>query len=318
MEHHWTVTSDQVGTRLDLFVCAQLPHLSRSAIAKRIKNGDVQVNGKSVSVHRFLKKNDVVEFDDESPSRSKKITARDADAGTTPAKLVIIDETKDVLVIDKPAGLLVHPVTNKEESSLVDLLLAHDPTLKSVGENPERPGIVHRLDKEVSGLMVIAKTQRGFDHLKRQFAEHHVDKRYLALVHGVPRHAEGDIKFRIARSTSKARMAARPSHETEGKAAWTHYRVLESFNGAALLELRILSGRTHQIRAHLLALGNPVVGDPLYTLRRIGRRITSPRLLLQAVYLSFKDPVTEEDRVYTLAPDPAFQNVINTLDRSHE
>jgi 23S rRNA pseudouridine1911/1915/1917 synthase len=316
MEHCWTVSSDQANMRLDLFICAQLPTLSRSRIAKHIKANAIFVNNKPASVHHFLKTGDVVTFHDE-----EKQEAKDAEqlltAPSTIPPLAILAETDDFIVINKPAGLLVHPVAGKKQPSLVDVLLAHDPALRSVGENPERPGIVHRLDKEVGGLMVIAKTQHAFEHLKRQFAEHHVDKRYLALVHGVPSQTEGDIKFRIARSTSKARMAARPSQERQGKAAWTHYRVLQAFHGAALLELRILSGRTHQIRAHLFALSHPVAGDQLYALRRTDRRIQTPRLLLQAVHLAFKDPTTEKELVYTLAPDPAFQEVINSF-TTHE
>jgi 23S rRNA pseudouridine1911/1915/1917 synthase len=212
-------------------------------------------------------------------------------------------------VIDKPAGLLVHPDAKTKTGTLIDWLLAHDPTIGKVGEDPVRPGIVHRLDREVSGLMVVAKSQRAYDDLKRQFAERKVEKRYLALVYGRVMKDEGDIKLRIARSTSQARMAARPAHEAEGRAAWTHYRVRERLRGATLLDLEILSGRTHQIRAHLQAIGHPVVGDALYAPKKIPPRPVASRLMLQSVSLAFDDPASGERRSYSIPPDPAFREL---------
>lgn len=308
----WSVTDASAGARLDVFLTAHLLELSRSAIQKSIKNGHVTVNGKEATVHKFLKEGDEVCY---APVEIEKQNPFEERTGLPMPKLedLIVEETGEWLVIDKPAGLLVHPDAKTKEGTLVDLLIEHDPKIAKIGEDPERPGIVHRLDREVSGLMVIAKTQRAYDSLKQQFSGRVTEKRYLALVHGELPAEEGDIKFRIARSSSKARMAARPSHEEEGKAAWTHYVVRERFRGATLAEIEIYSGRTHQIRAHLHALGCPVIGDELYTLKKTDRNITAPRLLLQSISLAFRDPITNEEKRFTLAPDPAFEVIEQQL-----
>lgn len=308
----WSITSESSGDRLDVFLTSQLLDLSRSAIQKAIKNGHVTVNGKAASVHKFLKEGDEVRY---APVEEVKANPFEERTGLPMPELsdLIIEETNDWMVIDKPAGLLVHPDAKTKEGTLVDLLIAHDPAIAKVGEDPERPGIVHRLDREVSGLMVIAKTQAAYDSFKEQFAGRKTEKHYLALVHGELPAEEGDIKFRIARSTSKARMAARPSHEEEGKAAWTHYIVRERFRGATLADIEIFSGRTHQIRAHLHALGCPVIGDELYALKKTERTIQAPRVMLQSIRLSFQDPSTNEGKQFTLEPDPAFEQVQKTL-----
>ncbi len=308
----WTITTENAGKRLDHFLAALHPEVSRATIQKKIKDGTVTVNGKAVMVHRFLKTNDVLVW--------KELAAKPSSAtkkpGAAPFKLTVIDETKDWLVIDKPAGLIVHPDAKTKEGTLIDLLVAHEPKIARVGEHPDRPGIVHRLDREVSGLMVIAKTQAAYESLVKQFSQHHVKKTYLALVHGVVSPDQGDIKFRIARSTSKARMAARPVEEEGGKAAWTNFRVKERFIGATLLELEILSGRTHQIRAHMHAIQHPVIGDSLYTIRRTDRNVAAPRLMLQSVGLSFTDPTSGKEQSFHLEPVPAFQTLIDEFRRS--
>jgi len=297
-----------------MFLTSQLPEETRSQIAKYLRRGGATVNGKKTTVHRFLKTGDVIEFSmtTEPNKASEKKERRTAPKHTEIPVVPIIAETADYLVVDKPAGLLVHPTSEKFESNeptLVDFLVAHDPKIAKVGEDPSRPGIMHRLDREASGLMVVAKTQDAFDSLKKQFAEHSVDKRYIALVYGEMEKEEGDIKFRIARSQTESRMAARPEHEKIGRAAWTHYHVEKRFHNAALLELSIFSGRTHQIRAHLFALNHPIIGDPLYVQKAKDRNIKAPRLMLQNIHLSFKDPTSGELQTYTLPPAKAFEAV---------
>ncbi|MBI5654042.1 RluA family pseudouridine synthase [Candidatus Uhrbacteria bacterium] len=314
MKHTWTVDREDSRKRLDIFVAEKLPEVTRSQIAKLLKSGAGTVNGKPATVHRFLNPGDKVEFDDIYSAAGAGLSRQTEDAKIAPLpKLHIIDETKDFIVIDKPTGLLVHPDSKQQTGTLVDLLLDFDPKIAKIGEYPERPGIMHRLDKEVSGLMVVARTQMAFDSLKQQFAEHSVDKKYLALVFGEMNKDEGDIKFRIAHSKTKNRMAARPKHEEEGKAAWTHYTVLKRFRHATLVELTILSGRTHQIRAHLLALGHPIMGDELYTAKAPGRSLKAPRLMLQCIRLGFKDPKTGEPREYELKPVNAFAEMEKKL-----
>jgi len=268
----------------------------------------VLVNGKKPTVHRFLKEGDRVEFAPVAEVKANPFVERTGQPMPDLADL-IVEETDEWLVIDKPAGLLVHPDAKTADGTLVDLLMAHDPKIAKVGEDPTRPGIVHRLDREVSGLMVIAKTQEAYENLKTQFSSRKTDKKYLAFVYGEMPKDEGEIKFRIARSSSKPRMAARPTNEEEGKAAWTHYTVRERFTGATLVDVEIFSGRTHQIRAHLQAMQCPIIGDELYAIKNVDRNLKAPRLMLQSITLSFQDPKSGEEKRFILEPDPAFEKV---------
>ncbi len=307
----WTISLQEAGQRLDLFLVERLKPISRSMIQKTIKSGQTTVNKKVAMVHRFLKEGDVIECT-EIRSTQKAPERPLEPMSTKPGPIpTVIAETADWIVIDKPVGLLVHADSVHHESTLVDWLLARHPEIIKVGEDPVRPGIIHRLDREVSGLMILAKTQAAYDAFRVQFRERIIKKRYLALVHGVIARDEGEIKFRIARSATEARMAARPTNEGAGRAAWTHYHVLERFKGATLVELDILSGRTHQIRAHLHAFGTPIMGDTLYARKKTDRNVTPPRLMLQSILLQFQDPVTHEEKVFSLASDPAFTALIN-------
>lgn len=295
----WIIEATHADERLDVFLTGAVPEHSRSAIQKAIKQGQILVNDAPATVHRFLKTGDRVGWNESAPTE----TTKTAEALPEPR---IIKETADWLVIDKPRGLLTHPSVSKNQPSLVDWFLKHVPQAKQVGEDPSRPGVVHRLDKEVSGLLVLAKTQAAFDALKKAFAQRTVEKRYLALVHGEVPKEEDDIKLLIARSSSKARMAARPPKDG-GKAAWTHYKVRERFVGATLLDIEILSGRTHQIRAHLHGIGHPVMGDPIYKRKQTDRNIKQPtRVLLQSIHLAFNDPTTGERETFDIPPDQAF------------
>ncbi len=243
-------------------------------------------------------------------------------------KLSLLAEETDFLVVDKPAGLLVHPTNQETGSTLVDFLLSDYPSLKSIGENPERPGIVHRLDREVSGLMVIPKTQVMFVHLKKQFAEHQVKKEYLALVHGRLPKEEGEINFVIARSRRGGRMAARPPSQ-EGREARTRYEVEQRFPQATLARVFPETGRTHQIRAHFHALGHPLVGDRLYRLKKQRRKelqkyksetiqklgsLEIPRLMLHATKLSFLD-LAGQVRDFTSPLPPEFKKFLDQLSK---
>lgn len=312
----WIIDLRDAGQRLDVFLASKIPDLTRSAIAKQLKAGAGTVNGKKATVHAFLKAGDEVEFTTHPtsivlrPASSKEPKLVDQHSAFDIRKL-IVKETPDWIVVNKPAGLLVHPDSQQKEGTLIDLLIEHFPPLAKVGEDPERPGIVHRLDKDVSGLMVVAKTQDAFDDLKRQFSHHETKKVYLALVLGAPPKEEGDIRFRIARSGTKARMAARPESESRGKAAWSHYKVIKKTKKYSLLQVEILSGRTHQIRAHLFALGCPVVGDELYKSKEKGRGTEDVgRIMLQSIELAFNDPSKDEKVAFKLPPDPSFAEFV--------
>jgi 23S rRNA pseudouridine1911/1915/1917 synthase len=309
MIHTWTAAEKDTGLRLDLFLVNHLPQ-SRNQIVKLLKLGRGKINGKKATAHSLVSYQDTIIFD-ETAEIAPAIT--ESDAKVHIPKVTVIEKTDSYFIINKPAGLLVHPDGRSKGPTLVDAMLALDPKIARVGEEPSRPGIMHRLDKDVSGLMVIARTQAAYDSLKQQFAAHSLTKRYLAVVYGTVTQEEGDLKFRIARSTTKGRMAARPVDADTGRAAWTHYKTLQRFHHASLLELDILSGRTHQIRSHLLAFNHPVIGDPLYKRQHEDRSIKAPRLMLQSIYLSFLDPETNEQKTYTLPPDPAFATVLSLL-----
>lgn len=224
----------------------------------------------------------------------------------------IIYEDSDCLVINKPAGLAVHGGGNITEATLADLLIEKYPEIKTVGDDPMRPGIVHRLDKEVSGLMVIAKNQASFENLKKQFKKREINKEYIALVYGKVEHEEGTINFPIKRASTGHKMAAMPiqaidllSRKTptsrdqgniagsfKAREALTTFKIIKRFVNYTLLEVKIKTGRTHQIRVHFFAYGHPLVGDPLYntTKTRIkNNKLNLGRVFLMACHLSFKD-----------------------------
>ncbi len=203
----------------------------------------------------------------------------------------IIAETPEYIVLDKPSGLLVHEAEHHPGAdTLVQWLIQHDPKIKGVGEVAERPGIVHRLDKDVSGAMVVAKTQAMYGHLKKQFQKHEVEKMYLALVHGVPTKQDGVISFPLGRSRRNAgRMASQPHASEKTRDAVTRYAVKEQFNHLTLLEVTIETGRTNQIRAHLLAYGLPIVGDSVYASKWVKQKVTFDRPFLHSWKLGFAD-----------------------------
>lgn len=202
-------------------------------------------------------------------------------------------EDASILVVDKPAGLLLHPTGRAStEYTLVDWLVKHVPSLNTVGDDPARPGIVQRLDRAASGLLVIAKTTAAFEALKKQFADHRVQKEYLALVHGTMPRTEGTIALSIGRATGKrgrGRFVAKPT-TADGKTAVTHFVVEASNPRYTLLTVRTETGRTHQIRAHLAAYGHPIVGDTEYVSKR-WKNNDAPRLFLHATRLGITHPM---------------------------
>lgn len=210
---------------------------------------------------------------------------------TTDTKPIILYEDEELLVVEKPSGVLVHPDHRETEPTLVDWLLDRYPTIRSVGDSVERPGIVHRLDREASGTLVVAKTAMAFDTLKQQFQKHTMKKIYLVLVHGRVQREEGTIDFPISRSHRTGRMAARPTDESNAAKAITHFDVIGRHPRFTLLKVQTETGRTHQIRTHFLAYDHPVAGDTLYHGRQ---RDDCPRLFLHATTLGFTHPATGE------------------------
>ena len=266
--------------RLDKFLNDQLPDLSRSRIQKLIKAGLATVNGQAVPVHHFLKTNDKIEIE-------VKETKTVIPAEKLPEPQ-IIEQTDDYLIIDKPAGLVVHPATGIVDKTLADWLKEKYPQLKNVGENDQRPGIVHRLDKEVSGVMVVALTQTMFVHLKNQFKNHSIKKQYLGLVHGKMETETGLIDFPLKRSRLSGKIVAKPKGE-EGKDSLTEFEVIKNFINYAYLKINLKTGRGHQIRAHLQAYGHPLVGDKLYRNKKIKNKINLNGIFLHSHCLGFYD-----------------------------
>ncbi|OGH62317.1 MAG: hypothetical protein A2848_03505 [Candidatus Magasanikbacteria bacterium RIFCSPHIGHO2_01_FULL_50_8] len=204
----------------------------------------------------------------------------------------LIDRADDFIVINKPAGLLVHPAdSSPDEWTLVDWLKEKFPEVADVGDDPTvRPGIVHRLDRDASGLLVVALTQPSFEHLKNQFQSREIEKEYLVLVHGRVERDFGEITLPISRAAHGGRMAAHAIGTADANEAHTEFSVERRFTNATLLRVRIHTGRTHQIRVHLFSMQHPVVGDELYTAKKIGKAFpVAPRLFLHAARLAFTD-----------------------------
>ena len=259
-----------------------------------IKAGKIKVNGKEILPHYFLKTDQEIELDfsveksGSSEKEDKKIFS----------KIEIVREEDEFIIINKPAGLVVHPVASFKGITLVDFLLEKYPEIKEVGEDENRPGIVHRLDKDVSGIMVIARTQESFKNLKEQFQNRKIVKKYIALVHGVVEDND-TIDLPIKRSNKGYKMAVVPvSYDGEDKIrkAITHLTILEKYVNLTLLDIRIETGRTHQIRVHLFAYGHPIVGDKIYTTKEcklkdkklLEKNKIEDKIYLRAYYLAFK------------------------------
>ncbi len=296
------VESTDAGRRLDRWLAARVPGLSRERLKRLIEGGHVRVNGLARRPAHRLREGEAVEVEVPPPSPEELVPE--------PRPLAIVYEDEHVLVLDKPAGLVVHPGAGHARGTLAAAALAHAPSIAGVG-GPRRPGIVHRLDKDTSGLLVVAKTQAAYEALVDQLARRAVTRRYVALVHGRMRAEGGTLDAPIGRHPrDRVKMAV--VGPGRGKRAVTRYRVLERFPRYTLVEAHLETGRTHQIRVHLAAIGHPVVGDATY-----GGRHREPVALegfaLHAAGLAFTHPITGR-RVEFSAPLPArFERLVEEL-----
>ncbi|MCI0855453.1 MAG: RluA family pseudouridine synthase [Chloroflexi bacterium] len=302
MSDEHELRADKSGERLDVFVARSIPELTRSRASKLIDEGLVSVDGTQAS------------------KVSKKLSAGQRVAVTIPPPkptkiepeamlLTIVYEDGDLLVVDKPAGMAVHPSPGHSSHTLVNGILAHCDDLSGIG-GVKRPGIVHRLDKDTSGLIIVAKNDAAHVSLARQLKERKVEKMYVALVEGCVTPPEGRIEAPIARDVKHRRRMAVVEN---GRDARTSYRVLREIGRRTLLEVRPQTGRTHQIRVHLASIGHPITGDALY-----GRRGDAPvaRQFLHARRLVFLHPRTGErlELEAPLAED--LQQALEALERS--
>jgi 23S rRNA pseudouridine1911/1915/1917 synthase len=284
------VQENDAKLRLDQLLAKRLPEYSRSRLQQLIRSGFVRLNEQTTRPRQIVRRGDKIDLVEPPP---EKIEAR-----PEAIPLEILFEDDDIIVIDKPAGLTVHPGAGQREHTLVNALLSHCATLSGIG-GKERPGIVHRLDKETSGCLVVAKNDIAHRELSKQFAARTVEKIYLALVAGKLRKPTGVIEEKIGRHpVHRQRMRVT---SLRGRTAKTEYRVIRSSDEASLIECRLHSGRTHQIRVHLHHLGHAVLGDKVYAARFAK---DFPRQMLHAWKLGFHHPRTGEWKNFE-APLPA-------------
>ncbi len=249
----WQIPPEQQGARLDVYLAALDLAISRSQLKRLIDENQITVNGKGSKAGYKLRAGDVIRVIEQSPEAYHAVPED--------IPLTILYEDQDILVVDKAAGMVVHPAAGNYQHTLVNAILHHCKDLTGIG-GVLRPGIVHRLDKNTSGLMVVAKTEAALSGLQQQFKAHQVKKIYRALAFGNPAADEGVIDVPIGRHPTDRKKMSMSSKR--GKEALTRWRVLERHGILAYLELRIETGRTHQIRVHLNGIGHPILGDDVY------------------------------------------------------
>jgi len=300
-----TIDESQAGERLDRALAALWPDLSRSRLKQLIESNSVTINGKAAA----------------NPAQKVRLGVEvalvlpaliDAEPQGQDIPINVVFEDKHVIVIDKQAGLVVHPAAGNRDGTLVNALIAHcGSSLSGIG-GELRPGIVHRIDKDTTGLMVAAKTEKAHASLGKQFAAHAVTRVYKALVWGVPRTLAGTIDADLGRSPLNRQKIA--VLRIGGKAARTHYKVIETFGTtAALVECRLETGRTHQVRVHMAHIGHPLIGDPVYGRPRSipGLALNIQRQALHAAVLGFHHPGLDKS---VLFESPLPQDFAETLE----
>ena len=304
------LASTHAGWRLDRALADAVPTLSRERLKALIRSGAVEAGGKPVRDPAIKVRGDEglrVAVPEPTPAHNE---AQDI-------PLTIVFEDDHLLVVDKPAGLVVHPAAGNLDGTLVNALLHHcRGSLSGIG-GVARPGIVHRIDKDTSGLLVVAKTDVAHEGLARQFAAHSIDRRYLAIVNGVPKASEGTVDAPLARSAANRKKIA-IVEGSRGKRAVTHWKRLNVLKDAALVECRLETGRTHQVRVHMASIGHPLVGDPVYgragkTHGKLLKELQFHRQALHAAELGFIHPVTK-NRLSFSSPMPTdMQELFNAL-----
>lgn len=307
-----TVPDDDAGQRLDMFLTKTLLSLTRSQVQRLIEDGLVKVNGKPAKPSHKIRGAETIEIDIPEPEPIEALPE--------PIPLDILYQDSDVIVVNKPAGLVVHPAAGNLTGTLVNALLYHCKDLSGIG-GKLRPGIVHRLDKDTTGILVVAKSDNAQQSLAEQFKKHSTKRKYVALVHGVIIRDKGKIEAEIGRhETERKKMSVKTRR---GKTAVTHFKVLGRFDQFTLVELTLETGRTHQIRVHMSSINHPVVGDQVYggkerisgvkdvKIRKLIRQLG--RQALHAANLGFIHPESKKYMEFQAPIPEDFQKVLDAL-----
>jgi 23S rRNA pseudouridine1911/1915/1917 synthase len=284
-----TATPEEAGRRIDVVV-ARLASASRSSVAEAIERGLITRNGMLVKPSTSLDAGDIIDYEIIPPEPLEVVPQ--------PFPLDIVFEDDELLVVNKPAGMVTHPAHGSPSGTLVNALVAH---VASLPGDALRPGLVHRLDRDTSGLLVVAKTEPTLRALGKAMMRRFIEREYLGLVAGIPEHERGTIEGALGRDPhDRLKFAIR----ADGKPAVTHYVLRERLNQASELLFTLETGRTHQIRVHMAAFGHPVIGDPVYG--RKDTRIATTGQALHAWRLRFRHPVTKEPLAFEAPPPPAY------------
>lgn len=301
--YKYIINEEQEGLRLDKALSLFFKDKSRTYLAKLINEGLCFVNGKTAKSSLKLEVGDEVEID--IPE------VKELDVSKEDIPLDIIYEDDDVLVINKPQGLVVHPAPGHHEHTLVNAVLGHCDNLSGIN-GVKRPGIVHRIDKDTSGLLLIAKNDRSHEGLAKQLKDHSMHREYIALVKGVIKESQGEIDLPIGRSRSdRKKMGVDP---VNGKEAKTYFKVLKRYDNHTLIECKLATGRTHQIRVHMSYIGHPIEGDILYSKKKDNHLYDKGQLLV-AYRISFLHPNKEIPMTFEIALPDYFQQVLAKLEK---
>ena len=290
---------EDAGQRLDIYLTNLYPDISRSFIQKQIKNSAVTINGNTTKSSYILKYDDQLSYNIDS-NQKRTIPAQNI-------PITIEYEDENMLIVNKPSGMLTHPTSTEFENTLVNALLYLYPNHLSTNNGEHRPGIVHRLDRNTSGLLMIAKNNSTYEFLKEKMKEHSFEKKYYAIVTGNIDNNEGTINADIGRHPTKPEKMAVVNG---AKPSTTKYKVIERFNGYTMLDITLITGRTHQIRVHMAHIGHPIVNDSLYGGKKIP--VNTSEQVLQAYSLTFKSPDNIEHNI-TIEPDNDIIKTINYL-----
>ena len=291
---------EQVNKRIDAYMAEKYEDISRVAIQRLIETGKILVNGKKVKASYKVQVNDKITMEEE------KAVEIELKAQDIPVE--IIYEDRDIIVVNKPKGMVVHPANGNPDGTLVNAIMAIcKDSLSGIG-GEVRPGIVHRLDKETSGILIVAKNDKAHINLSQQIKEHKVKKTYIALVKGIVKENNATINMPIGRSEKDRKKMAVTK---KGKEAITHFKVLKRYDKYTLLEINIETGRTHQIRVHLSQIGYPIVGDEVYSKGKNEWNIKGQ--CLHAKSLDFKHPITNEDMHLEAKIPQYFEEILEEL-----